>query len=913
MSFFSRKKNKEEIDLTNPDLVKEFFKNKSGKKIVTSREELALKKEKTEKIIKPIIQESLESETADALLAEKNKTNEKQEIEEKVSPVSLQQHEDTENEIIESQTEEKLESAEKSKRKRLTAIKEIIPIEEIKEKEDYLSGKGYKNYINKKNDKNVRETNELVANAFQKIEKREAIKKEKNDLKEKLTKTIKEGKSNKEIQALEKEYYKKFGKEEMKEEERKRIMEQNNSLSPEEILEKMEEIYDREEIENIINEPPKKGLEEFETNLVQARKKYAIEYKQFLKDRRKNADVLLRAARWITGSKVHESEIPEELKKLEENYDKVAIEYGQKMYADKKLELENSKMSEDEQKAELARYKSNEIFTKVIIEEQSRLNELKAENLPPKEKGRIGKALAWWIDPKTPRWKKIAISTAVSTLAFAVFSPGTVAAAGGTGAFIAYRAGRGVLGSIFGQTTSQTFDFSTKLYNWAFNKKTSSEKREEDEEKLQKLFAEESFDTNFIKNKKEYADILEREKKAKKDRLITKAIITMAAGGLASYGMGDIFHGTSHEQVLSADTGTHHVSTGHEIPNTKTEINNFPKHDGNYDEAVKKGFHHEEVNTNDNINKTETPNTTENIFKGEKIQISSKGAIQTIEDLKNKIHTDYPDISKAPASVQEFMKTNSTEEAIKLGMYNPNSPAESMNVLKGSTISFDEHGNLSYHDIKTGEDHVLIGEQGDVEKYHGQMLDSDKGVTHTTGIGENQNHLNNDLVQNQTEPTAIKAESPLENQTEPTSIKAESPLNNQNQTNIQSEKPNTIETNGNQNEISNNLSPEMLKEVNQTYEENINHLFGDKTAFMQDNVLNSENLTADKMIHLNTEGMTDETKKLVSYLNKLKEVTGLNPIEKNLAGLIPAETNTQYINRALLEAARNGKLEEVKL
>jgi len=117
------------------------------------------------------------------------------------------------------------------------------------------------------------------------------------------------------------------------------------------------------------------------------------------------------------------------------------------------------------------------------------------------------------------------------------------------------------------------------------------------------------------------------------------------------------------------------------------------------------------------------------------VEESSRGHIQTIHDLKLKIHQEYPDITKAPHSVQEFMKINSTQEAIKEGTYNPNNVKgeESALTYRGQTYGFDKDGNLSLHsNIKTG-DQTLIHENGDtetVEKYHGKMFDSDKNHIH---------------------------------------------------------------------------------------------------------------------------------------------------------------------------------------
>ena len=625
-----------------------------------------------------------------------------------------------------------------------------------------------------------------------------------------------------------------------------------------------------------------KGLQ---IKLDDARNKYAREYKKFMAERKKGAGIFKK----IFGGKVPEKEIPESLKKLEQEYDKTAVEYGKKMYADKEAELKNSKLSPEKQKAELARYKTNEIFTKIIVEEQSRLNALKAENLPPKEKGIIRKSLDWYL--KQNRFTKIAISTALSTAIIASFSGGAIAAAGGIAAYAGTKLGRGIAGSIIGQGAA-------KAYDWIFKEK-SAEKRKLEEKELQKLFAEQSFDTSLAKNKKEYAEILEREKRAKRQRLITKAAITLAAGGLASYGIGyevgagaGVPHDVPPEQILEEHPVEHPIVEQPPVEQPPVEhpiVEQPPVEEQPVEQPP-----------------AEQPTTEHPIqeptFKTEEVEFSSRGAIQTIDNLKEQIHHDYPDISKAPASVQEFMNTDSTQEAIKLGFYNPDSPSESMFVLKGSTFSFDEHGNLSYHDIKTGEDHMLIGEQGDVEKYHGQMFDSDK-----SGIGT-------DI------PPAeytIEAEAPADQYAVPPQ---ESPVGQEgNQYAVSSQESPVANVAGEEKLASDqvssgeNLTPEQMAEVKQTYDDNINHLFGDKTTFW-DNVKDSHqvNLTADKMMHLRIyEGLNEDTKNLVSYLNKLHEVTGLDPIEGTL--ITPAETNSEFIKRALQKAAEMGQLDKVNL
>ena len=265
-----------------------------------------------------------------------------------------------------------------------------------------------------------------------------------------------------------------------------------------------------------------------EKTLDDARAKYAEEYKKLLA----GAGRLTRAYRFVVGAKIDDSKIPPELKKLETEYERATVEYGQKMYDAKKAELESSKLSDDEKKAELARFKQNDIFTRVIVEEQAKLNALKVENLPPKEKGVMRKSLDWYL--KQPRWKKLIISTALGTAVIATVSGGTVAAAGGITYYAGLRITRTAVGAVMGQLANVAFDRLVK--------EKSTTKRATAEKELAEMFKEETFDLSLAKSKKEYAEILEREQKAKRNRLITKAVISLAAGIGTSIGMGYLSH-----------------------------------------------------------------------------------------------------------------------------------------------------------------------------------------------------------------------------------------------------------------------------------------------------------------------------------------------------------------------------------
>ncbi len=660
--------------------------------------------------------------------------------------------------------------------------------------------------------------------------------------------------------------------------------------------------------------------------LDKAREIYAEKYKEFLADRKKKTNIFVRGFRWAFGSKAKDSEIPENLKKLEAEYDKTAAEFGQQMYADKKTELTGSKMSAVEQTIELKRYKQNDVFTKIIVEEQSKLNALKAENLPPKEKGIWKKSLDWFV--KQPRWKKIAITTVLSTGIIAAILPGTVAVAGGVAAYAGTRFVRGFAGSIIGQSAA-------KAYDWLFKEK-SLEKRVLAEKELSEIFAEESFDTSLAKSKKEYAEILERERKAKRERLITKIMITVAAGGLASYGVGGILNtdDLSPEQALASGAGETPAGAtpGVHPPESVTPPPTTPVSPYSPGQIVEKGDGFQIVKEPGTYPVPETPavapdqaqnpETTPTVeytpSTPSSVEFSSKGAIQTILDMREKIHQDYPDLSKAPHSVQEFMHGSATEQSIKLGMFDPNNPngAESAMLWKGSTLDFDEHGNLSYHDIKTGETHELIHEQGDaetVQKYGGKMFDSDHSAETTapetlddTGsrapvqvnpiIGEKLG-IETEVIRNDgnlMDPDAreLKALGATEGKVEPTA-KGEALAEK-----IGEYKP----------------SPEALAKVVEVNKTNINRIFpNNDTTHAWDNIKdNTKDLTAAVMMAKMETPSNGIYNPLIIYLHRLHEVTGLNP--RTEIGLPPVpETNAEYINRALQKAEEMGKLDKVKL
>ncbi len=108
----------------------------------------------------------------------------------------------------------------------------------------------------------------------------------------------------------------------------------------------------------------------------------------------------------------------------------------------------------------------------------------------------------------------------------------------------------------------------------------------------------------------------------------------------------------------------------------------------------------------------------------EPIKVSSEGAGAMIQDLKQALEKEYPDPATRPENIDHIIKTPLWTLAQEWGMFNPENAKESMFVLEGSTISVDENGVVSIHDIGKGDDTIISGENN-VKWHEGRMFDSD--------------------------------------------------------------------------------------------------------------------------------------------------------------------------------------------
>ncbi|TSA28997.1 MAG: hypothetical protein D4R68_02990 [Ignavibacteriales bacterium] len=326
------------------------------------------------------------------------------------------------------------------------------------------------------------------------------------------------------------------------------------------------------------------------------------------------------------------------------------------------------------------------------------------------------------------------------------------------------------------------------------------------------------------------------------------------------------------------------------------------------------------------------------------------------------------------SGIQEFMKTNSTQEAVKLGMYNPGASAESMIVQHG-TLSFDDghghrievdysprgaiqtiadlkikilqeygditkvpHGNLSTHyvDMKGVEhDQSLIQNQSNietVEKYHGDMFDSDKSNTTTP---HDNNFDNQQPIKIDDSTDEFIKQQPIHVDGSVNDIDNQSPIypignvNDQQPIHIDGSTTehgsnNDLSATGTENPNHPTLDQQvetqstlhaLSPQVEHIYESNIHKMFPDEKSLETWNLIKDS--TGDRSAQelmswnvLDEKGNPDVYSPLVSELHELHAITGEEPIGET--ALHPAETLEEYRIRTYQIVEEIGKLDEIK-
>ena len=314
--------------------------------------------------------------------------------------------------------------------------------------------------------------------------------------------------------------------------------------------------------------------------------------------------------------------------------------------------------------------------------------------------------------------------------------------------------------------------------------------------------------------------------------------------------------------------------------------------------------------------------------------------IVRILDLKNQIRLQYKgDFSHAPESVQDFMKeTNVTQQAIKLGLYDPDSIKESALIREGTILKFDEQGNILFGKPDASGNIPVL------EKYHGPMLDSDQyEPAPASDIVEKapdapKGEVLEPATASETKPEPIAEPEPVET---PKSITAEEAkeavmrkmdtandegikelynsvrgMDNAHPEYILELLPRQIYILNHYPEFAlntENLSIGKLLQAIELSEKNISVVFLGEPGVDTDSAWNMvKEIPTEKA--MSAEFLKDfDTQKsfgpFVKYLHKLKELTGLEP-ETNV--FRTAETNEHYVARAIQKVIALGKVEELE-
>ncbi len=308
-------------------------------------------------------------------------------------------------------------------------------------------------------------------------------------------------------------------------------------------------------------------------------------------------------------------------------------------------------------------------------------------------------------------------------------------------------------------------------------------------------------------------------------------------------------------------------------------------------------------------------------FEEIKTEFSAKGAINTIKDLQEKIHSEYS--NNIPEHLKEFAKADPTQMAIKLGLYNPGDETglDSAMLVKDSTLGFDEKGNLALYNAETNENQILIEKNGEdyiLKKYEGKMIDTDHSEIKTEINNSNEENIietpktdevidstqvtpkiidtnNSSLDVNPTEENIIDTPHIKERID---SIPVAPEIMDSDSSDLYVRPSETsIEI----------LPPTELKELNENY---LHSLFPTEKLMRNWNYVNS-NVSAEKLIELsNKEQINLAYEPLSLHVKNLQELSGLNPYPAT--DYEPAESISHFMDRAYEKINEIGKLDEIQ-
>jgi len=309
-----------------------------------------------------------------------------------------------------------------------------------------------------------------------------------------------------------------------------------------------------------------------------------------------------------------------------------------------------------------------------------------SEGQPPLEKGLLGKGLEVW--SKMSPAKRIAISSVLLGLGSLALGAtvGVAAVAAGT------RAARAGASMFTGQVAGKSFDILAKRSN----KKIKNATLESYTTSLD--------EATFEEKERELMEAMERMDTREKRQRLGKAMAMVAGAGaltLGSYMSDDIPTG------VKSNTGDGLTEPALESKPAVSTVDSLkPESSHGVTEVTGSGG---------------TAGSVEGNLTPLKVELSSKGFIQDIHNLKAKVLEQYGSMDRVPPSLKEnLMDKSSMGLAKELGFYDAETGQSGMG-LKGESLGLDAKGNIVYeHAGKT--DVVFNAETDAVAKFGGKMF-----------------------------------------------------------------------------------------------------------------------------------------------------------------------------------------------
>ncbi len=445
-----------------------------------------------------------------------------------------------------------------------------------------------------------------------------------------------------------------------------------------------------------------------------SRDAYIGAYKAFMDERRKiNGGVggfMKKLGRFVTFRRdtISYDDVPElgeKLKDAEALYSKSKEQYAGVLLAGHLEKLRASITAEPgtpEYQEQFARmqYPFNkargEVFQRMIVDEQEKINQLKIENLPARKKMLITKLLDKYRSlPPAKRLAVAALIAAASAGTGAVLAGASAVTVGGV-AFTGAKLGalRSTLGMTAGATVGGAFKLKDKLTG-----NTPQSRAEARTLGLENDYVLGKYVGKWAQLENDYRAIIEKEQKENRKRALIRGVAVAGASFSAARWGTQLIEGFGATPPAPVVTPEH---TPHVVP---------PPETGPLIKETVITFNH------------------------------GDGGIKAFEHLQNqlKIHYAGVDTNQIPNTVKEIIDGDPTKLSIKFGMYDPNaaSGAESALLHEGGHMGIDKFGNLYYQDAGESSSHILENgplRAGTAGQWAGKMFDSDHN---TQGQGTN--------------------------------------------------------------------------------------------------------------------------------------------------------------------------------